>query len=80
MEFIKEEIEDMSDPEPSRIKHEDTEEPTGWTEVKRQRHEVNEVEEEHCKIKTSRKKEKNSCTPAHSVERVSNTKETLRNT
>jgi len=30
MEFIKEEIEDMSDPEPSRIKHEDTEEQIGW--------------------------------------------------
>ncbi len=30
MEFIKEEIEDMTDPEPSRIKHEDTEEQTGW--------------------------------------------------
>ncbi|KAL1260273.1 hypothetical protein QQF64_008100 [Cirrhinus molitorella] len=33
MEFIKEEIEDMSDPEPSRIKHEDTEKRTD-TEVK----------------------------------------------
>jgi len=30
MEFIKEEIEDTTDPEPSRIKHEDTEEQTGW--------------------------------------------------
>ncbi len=29
-----------------------------WIEVKQQRHEVNEVEEEHCKIKTSRKKAK----------------------
>jgi len=31
MEFIKEEIEDMTDPEPSRIKHEDTEEQIGWS-------------------------------------------------
>ncbi|ROJ25414.1 hypothetical protein DPX16_3579 [Anabarilius grahami] len=31
MEFIKEEIEDMSDPEPSRIKHEDTEEQIAQT-------------------------------------------------
>jgi len=30
MEFIKEEIEDMTDPEPSRIKHEDAEQQTGW--------------------------------------------------
>ncbi len=30
MEFIKEEIEDMSDPEAPRIKHEDTEKQTGW--------------------------------------------------
>jgi len=30
MEFIKEEIEDMSDPEPYGIKHEDTEEQIGW--------------------------------------------------
>jgi len=30
MEFIKEEIEDMTDLEPSRIKHEDTEEQIGW--------------------------------------------------
>jgi len=30
MEFIKQEIEDMSDPELSRIKHEDTEEQIGW--------------------------------------------------
>jgi len=30
MEFIKEEIEDILDPEPSRIKHEDTETQTGW--------------------------------------------------
>ncbi len=29
-EFIKEEIEDMSDPETSRMNHEDTEEQTGW--------------------------------------------------
>lgn len=28
-EFVEEEIEDMSDPEPSRMKHEDTEEQTG---------------------------------------------------
>ncbi len=27
---VKEEIEDMSDPEPSRIKHKDAEEQTGW--------------------------------------------------
>ncbi len=27
---VKEEIEDMSDPEPSRIKHKDTDEQTGW--------------------------------------------------
>ncbi|KAF4104445.1 hypothetical protein G5714_015432 [Onychostoma macrolepis] len=55
MEFIKEEIEDMSDPEPSRIKHEDTEEQTDWIEVKQQRVKLNEVEQEHCKIKKSRK-------------------------
>jgi len=30
MEFIKVKIEDMADPEPSRIKHEDTEEQIGW--------------------------------------------------
>jgi len=30
MEFIKEEIKDVSDSEPSGIKHEDTEEQTGW--------------------------------------------------
>ncbi|CAM4549350.1 unnamed protein product [Leuciscus chuanchicus] len=47
MEFIKEEIEDMSDPEPSRIKHEDTEEQIDQVRVKEQRQELNEVEEEH---------------------------------
>ncbi|CAM4549251.1 unnamed protein product [Leuciscus chuanchicus] len=46
MEFIKEEIEDMSDPEPSRIKHEDTEEQIDQVRVKEQRQELNEVEEE----------------------------------
>jgi len=30
MEVIKVKIEDMTDPEPSRIKHEDTEEQIGW--------------------------------------------------
>ncbi|XP_048016593.1 oocyte zinc finger protein XlCOF26-like isoform X9 [Megalobrama amblycephala] len=45
MEFIKEEIEDMSDLEPSRIKHEDTEEQIDWMEVKQQKHEINEAEE-----------------------------------
>ncbi len=30
IEFIKKEIDDMSDPEPSIINHEDTEEQTGW--------------------------------------------------
>ncbi len=30
MEFVKKETDDMSDPEPSRIKQEDTEEQTGW--------------------------------------------------
>ncbi|KAG1932692.1 zinc finger protein 239-like [Pimephales promelas] len=46
MEFIKEEIEDMTDPEPSRIKHEDTEEQIDWMEMKLQKHEPNEAEEE----------------------------------
>jgi len=30
MEFIKEEIEDMTNPEPSNMKHEDTEQQIGW--------------------------------------------------
>jgi len=30
MEFIKVKIEDMTDPKPSRIKQEDTEEQIGW--------------------------------------------------
>jgi len=30
MEFIKEKIDDMTDPEPSRVKHKDAEEQTGW--------------------------------------------------
>ncbi|KAG1932690.1 gastrula zinc finger protein XlCGF57.1 [Pimephales promelas] len=52
MEFIKEEIEDMTDPEPSRIKHEDTEEQTDWMEVNQQRHEVIKAEEKQQSIKT----------------------------
>ncbi|CAM4549737.1 unnamed protein product [Leuciscus chuanchicus] len=43
MEFIKEEIEDMSDPEPSRIKHEDTEEQIVQMEVTEQRQKLNDV-------------------------------------
>ncbi|XP_056122699.1 zinc finger protein draculin-like isoform X2 [Rhinichthys klamathensis goyatoka] len=51
MEFIKEEIEDMSDPEPSRIKHEDTEEQIDQMEVKEQRQKLNDVKK-HCDFKT----------------------------
>ncbi|ROJ25421.1 hypothetical protein DPX16_3586 [Anabarilius grahami] len=54
MEFIKEEIEDTSDPEPSRIKHEDTEEQIDQVEVKQQREELNEEEEEHHNFKIQR--------------------------
>ncbi|XP_048016737.1 uncharacterized protein LOC125248670 isoform X4 [Megalobrama amblycephala] len=57
MEFIKEEIEDMSDPEPSRIKHEETEEQIDWMEMKPQKHELNEAEEEKQSIKTQRTKD-----------------------
>ncbi|KAG1974090.1 zinc finger and SCAN domain containing 2-like [Pimephales promelas] len=42
MEFIKVEIEDMSDPEPSRIKDEDNEEQIDQVRVKEQRQELNE--------------------------------------
>ncbi|KAG1952529.1 zinc finger protein 239-like [Pimephales promelas] len=49
MEFIKEEIEDVSDSEPSRIKLEDTEEQTDQVRVKEQRQELNEEEEHHEK-------------------------------
>ncbi|CAM4549563.1 unnamed protein product [Leuciscus chuanchicus] len=64
MEFIKEEIEDMSDPEPSRIKHEDTEEQIDWMEMKLQKHEPNEEEEEKYSIKTQGTKanKMHSCT------------------
>ncbi|CAM4549572.1 unnamed protein product [Leuciscus chuanchicus] len=54
MEFIKEEIEDMRDPEPSRIKHEDTEEQIDWMEMKLQKHELNEEEEEQQSIKANK--------------------------
>ncbi|KAG1955340.1 zinc finger protein 239-like [Pimephales promelas] len=47
MEFIKEKFEDVTDPEPSRRKHEDTEEQIDQMRVKEQRQELNEVEEEH---------------------------------
>ncbi|XDV33042.1 hypothetical protein PO909_003623, partial [Leuciscus waleckii] len=62
MEFIKEEIEDMRDPEPSRIKHEDTEEKIDQVRVKEQRQELNEVEEEHCNFKIQRTKAKKTHT------------------
>ncbi|XDV32954.1 hypothetical protein PO909_003598, partial [Leuciscus waleckii] len=59
MEFIKEEIEDMSDHEPSRVKHEDTEEQIDQMETMEQRHKLNEVDETFCNEKTQRKKAKN---------------------
>ncbi|XP_077063429.1 uncharacterized protein LOC143715480 [Siphateles boraxobius] len=62
MEFIKEEIEDMSDPEPSRIKHEDTEKQTDQVRVKEQRQELNEVEEEHPNFTIQRTKAKKTHT------------------
>ncbi|KAG1932696.1 gastrula zinc finger protein XlCGF8.2DB-like [Pimephales promelas] len=64
MEFIKEEIEDMSDPEPSRIKHEDTEEQTDQVRVKEERQELNEVKEEHRNftIHRTKAKETHTCT------------------
>ncbi|CAM4549452.1 unnamed protein product [Leuciscus chuanchicus] len=58
MEFIKEEIEDMTDTEPSRIKHEDTEEQIDQVRVKEQRQELNEVEEEHRNFTIQRTKAK----------------------
>ncbi|CAM4549692.1 unnamed protein product [Leuciscus chuanchicus] len=64
MEFIKEEIEDMSDPEPSRIKHEDTEEQIDRMEVKEERQELEEFKEEHhnFKIQETKAKELHTCT------------------
>ncbi|KAG1925611.1 gastrula zinc finger protein XlCGF8.2DB-like [Pimephales promelas] len=64
MEFIKEEIEDMSDPEPSRIKHEDTEEQIDQARVKEQRQELNEVKEEHrhFTIERTKAKKTHTCT------------------
>ncbi|XDV33055.1 hypothetical protein PO909_003632 [Leuciscus waleckii] len=64
MEFIKEEIEDMSDPEPSRIKHEDTEEQIDQVRVKEQRQELNEVKEEqrNFTIQRSKAKKTHTCT------------------
>ncbi|KAG1925615.1 gastrula zinc finger protein XlCGF7.1-like [Pimephales promelas] len=62
MEFIKEEIEDMSDPEPSRIKHEDTEEQIDQVRVKEQRQELNEVEKKHRNFTTQRTKAKKTHT------------------
>ncbi|XDV32940.1 hypothetical protein PO909_003586, partial [Leuciscus waleckii] len=63
MEFIKEEIEDMSDPEPSRIKHEDTEEQIDRMEVKGQRQELEKIKEEHhnFKIQETKAKKRHCC-------------------
>ncbi|CAM4549728.1 unnamed protein product [Leuciscus chuanchicus] len=57
MEFIKEEIEDMTDPEPSGIKHEDTEEQIDQLEVTEQRQKLIDVKK-HCDFKTQRTKAK----------------------
>ncbi|KAG1950982.1 gastrula zinc finger protein XlCGF57.1 [Pimephales promelas] len=64
MEFIKEEIEDMSDPEPSRKNPEDTEEQIDQMSVKEQRQELNAVEEEHrnCTIQRTKAKKTHTCT------------------